>query len=164
MRSYTAILYRSRHTAQFQDTLPNFQVMLALRGRVFSYSLGWGSPEQDCNRNWHKAGNPDVISSTIPLSHPSSFLLSFPMQIQEQGCISTASLTHPHIVLREQDVRKLTVIWIILFSTCFFVLCCVFVFLRWKDYFKKISYGLLTSSAAIYCISLGEFWSLICTH
>lgn len=106
--------------------------MLVLSGRAFSYTLGWGSAEQDCNRNQHKAGNSDMFNGTILPSHTSGSLLTIPVQIQERGCISIASLTHPHIVLRKQDVRKLTVKWMI-----FFFLGLFFFFKKMKRLFTR---------------------------
>lgn len=84
----------------------------------FCHPLGWGSAEQELA----SGTNPDVFNSTVFPSHTSSSLLALPVWIWGWGCISTASLTHPHIVLWEQEVRKLTVKWRISFVSLFFFL------------------------------------------
>lgn len=77
--------------------------------------------------------NPDLFNSTAVPSHTSSSPLALPVWIWGWGCISAASLTHPHIVLWEQDVRKLTVEWRIFF----FLVGLFSVLKRWKDYFQE---------------------------
>lgn len=67
--------------------------------------------------------NPDLFNSTSVPSHTSSSPLALPVWIWGWGFISAASLTHPHIVLGEQDVRKLTVEWRIFFFFGGFVFC-----------------------------------------
>lgn len=79
-----------------------------------------------------EAENPGVLNSTVLPPHTSSSLLALPVWIWDWGWISTASLTHPHIVLWEQDVRKLTVKWRI-----FFLLGLFFFFKKMKRLFTR---------------------------